>query len=74
MQHSCNLNLRSRSETLTPLHIAVHEGYSIIVERLVGYGADLNAVTSDGNTVLHLVISRKNMKAPCARTSQLQWV
>ena len=74
MQHSCNLNLRTRRENLTPLHIAVHEGYSVIMEWLVGYGADLNAVSSDGNTVLHLAISRKNMKAPCARTPQLQQV
>ena len=52
----------------------MHEGYSVIVEWLVGYGADLNAVSSDGNTVLHLVISRKNMKAPCAKTPKLQEV
>jgi len=74
MQNSCNLNLRTRSDNLTPLHIAVHEGYSVIVEWLVGYGADLNAVSSEGNTVLHLAISRKNMKAPCARTPKLQGV
>ena len=74
MQNSCNLNLRTCSENLTPLHIAVHEGYSVIVEWLVGYGADLNAVSSDGNTVLHLAISRKNMKAPCTKTPKLQGV
>lgn len=59
-------------EGLTPLHIAVHEGYSAFVEVLVGYGADINAATSDrGNTALHIVIARKNMRAPCVKTPQL---
>ena len=74
LQKNCNLNLKTSSEKLTPLHIAVHEGYSPMVEGLVGYGAELNEITSDGNTVLHLTISRKNMKALSETAPQLQKV
>lgn len=74
IKNSCKLNLKTASERLTPLHIAVHEGYSVMVECLVGCGARLNEVTSDGNTVLHLAINRKNMRPPSDRTPQLQEV
>ena len=40
----------------TPLHMAIMRGKSRIVEHLVGYGADLNAVDSDEDTPLHLVL------------------
>ena len=41
----------------TPLHMAIMRGKSRIVEHLVGYGADLNAVDSDEDTPLHLVLN-----------------
>ena len=47
---------------LTPLHIAAHEGHTAVLERLVGYGADLNAEVEDGNTALHLIIALKKMR------------
>ena len=53
---------------LTPLHIAVHEGHVRIVERLVGFGADLNVATKEGNTALHLALGRKIMSEPDERT------
>ena len=54
------------SDGLTPLHIAAHEGYPVMVERLVGYGADLNSTSSEGNTPLHLTLGRRSMAAPSA--------
>lgn len=58
---ACNINLKSWT-TLTALHVAAHEGYCAGIELLVGYGADLNIAVDDGNTALHLILARKNMK------------
>ena len=52
------------TDGLTPLHLAAHGGHTAMVERLVGYGADLNAATSQGNTALHLTLVRRNMAPP----------
>jgi ankyrin repeat protein len=60
---SCDINMKD-SDNLTPLHIAAHEGYPVMVERLVGFGADLNSSSSDGNTPLHLTLGRRSMSAP----------
>ena len=46
----------------TPLHCAVIGGYGAIVEALVGYGADVNATDSEGNTALHVVLIKKAAK------------
>lgn len=72
-QGSCNVNIRT-SESLTPLHIAAHEGHSAVVELLVGYGADLNATADNGNTPLHLVLARTNMKPLNTNTPYLMQV
>lgn len=71
LQSSCDLNLLSRMERITPLHIAVHEGHPAMIEVLVGYGANLNAETGEGHTILHLALVRKNMKAPDASAPRL---
>ena len=63
LQPRCDLNVED-SAGLTPLHLAVLEGHPVIIERLVGYGADLNSATSEGNTALHLTFKLKNMAAP----------
>ena len=49
---------------LSPLHIAVHEGHVQSIERLVGFGADVNAIAGDGSTPLHLAFGKKNMNPP----------
>ena len=63
IQPRCEINALTKSR-LTALHIAVHEGHVKVVERLVGFGADLNMTTDDGNTPLHLALGRNNMTSP----------
>lgn len=49
--------MEARNSTLlTPFLIAVISGSLRVLERLVGYGADLSAVDEDGDNALHLVI------------------
>lgn len=62
-QPNCDKNVKDTGGC-TALHIAAHEGYPAMVERLVGYGADLNSTSSDGNTALHLTLGRNTMIAP----------
>lgn len=71
MQNLCELDKVTVVDKLTPLHIAVHEGHSMAVERLVGFGADMNATAIGGNTVLHLALARKKFMPPDERTPQL---
>ena len=52
------------SRTHTPLHCAAIEGYGAVIEALVGYGADLNAVDLQGSTALHIILIKKNGKPP----------
>lgn len=40
----------------SPLHLAVQQGYSSMVEILVKHGADVNAEDQDGDTGLHLAL------------------
>ena len=58
----------------TALHIAVHQGHARIVERLVGFGIDLNLQDSDGDTALHIALSRDATETLSAETPQLNKV
>ena len=60
-QSACNINLKTLTD-LTALHVAAHEGHATGVELLVGYGADLNVAVDNGNTALHLILAKNNMK------------
>jgi Ankyrin repeats (3 copies) len=40
----------------TPLHSAVSAGHDLVVERLIGVEADVNAATSGGQTPLHYAV------------------
>ena len=73
-QHACDINAKTKYEKLTPLHIAVHEGCIKAVELLVGFGADLNVVTTDGNTPLHLALGRGTMSPPLEETPEIKEV
>ena len=70
LQLSCDVDAKDNDD-LIPLHIAAHEGYTVMVERLVGYGADLNYATPEGNTALHLALGRGCMAAPSALSPQI---
>ena len=45
-----------------------------VVERLVGFGADLNKTTDDGNTALHIALGRNNMALPTDETPKIKAV
>ena len=71
LQNLCDLDMRTSPDDQTPLHIAVHKGHSAVVERLVGFGADVNATDIRGNTVLHLSLTRGRFVPPNECTPQL---
>ena len=73
LQPECDINARTNNR-LTALHIAVHEGHVKLVERLVGFGADLNITTSDGNTALHLALGRNTMAMPTEESPKIKAV
>ena len=58
----------------TALHLAVHQGHARIVERLVGFGINLNLQDSDGDTAVHIALSRDTAKPLSAETPQLKKV
>ena len=58
----------------TALHITSIEGHCVIMECLVGYGVDINARDSDGNTVLHVLFVNKNTRLLSDHTPQMNKV
>ncbi len=70
LQESCDIDART-DQLYTPLHAAAIKGYVRIIERLVGYGADLNIADSDGDTALHLTLGRDNMASPSQDTPEI---
>ena len=58
----------------TALHITSIEGYSAIIECLVGCGVAVNVRDSDGNTVLHIVFVNKNARPLSKHTPQMNLV
>ena len=55
----------------TPLHLAAHEGYTRVIERLIGYGADPNMTDVSGNTPLSDVIRNRGIiKTPSEDSPQ----
>ena len=72
-QPSCDINILNQKHH-TPLHIAVVKGHVGVVEKLVGYGADLDIAGPDGSTPLHLALGMDNMEQPSARTPAIKKV
>lgn len=62
------------NDVQTALHLAVHQGHSRIVERLVGFGIDINAIDRNGDTALHTALIRDAVDALSADTPQLKKV
>jgi E3 ubiquitin-protein ligase mind-bomb len=58
----------------TALHIAVHQGHTRIVERLVGFGINLNVQDATGDTALHTALSKTSVDMLSAETPQLKKV
>lgn len=58
----------------TALHLAIHQGHDRVVERLVGYGAELDLQDGDGDTALHLAFMREGSDGLSAETPQLNKV
>ena len=58
----------------TALHTSSIEGHSAVMECLVGFGVDINARDSDGNTVLHVVFVNKNSRPLSDFTPQINKV
>ena len=69
----CDLNLKNDLQQ-TALHTSSHEGHSHVIERLVGYGIDINAQDSNGNTALHMVLMKKSARPLSHRTPQMNKV
>ena len=72
LQVLVKLNIQSTPSKSTPLHMAAKKSYWSTVECLVGWGAALNPVDSDGSTPLHMVIEAKSPVMP--ESSQLKQV
>jgi E3 ubiquitin-protein ligase mind-bomb len=68
---NCNLNATNAMALQTPLHLAAQEGYTRVIERLIGYGADPNMTDVSGNTPLSDVIRNRGIiKTPSEDSPQ----
>lgn len=67
VQKGCNLDARNVAPGFTPLHTAACEGYTRVIERLIGYGADLNATDHDTNTPLSVVVGNRGVMREASR-------
>ena len=61
LQDLCEIDKKTY-DMWTALHLACFEGNVRCVECLVGYGADVGALSARGSTPLHLVLNKKGMK------------
>lgn len=73
LQEMCNIDVCT-NENQTALHLAVHQAHLCIVERLVGYGANLNVQDVNGDTPLHIALIRDNTDVLNSDTPQLRRV
>ena len=58
----------------TALHMASVEGQAHVIERLVGYGADVNVQDIDGNTALNITLIKKSTQPLSSNTPQMNKV
>ena len=72
-QRECDIDARNDLGQ-TALHMALLNGRSKLVERLIGYGASIHTVDADGNGTLHMILTRETMEAPTIDTPQLKKV
>lgn len=55
LQPNCDVN-SSDNSGCAPLHLAISEGNTYLIEQLVGYGADLNMKEQSGCTPLNILV------------------
>lgn len=73
MQDACDIDVTTNSKS-TALHIAVANGHSRVVERLVGFGCSLSLQDDDGDTPLHEALQKDTADPLSTETPQLMKV
>uniref|UniRef100_A0A3B3SRK2 E3 ubiquitin-protein ligase MIB2 n=1 Tax=Paramormyrops kingsleyae TaxID=1676925 RepID=A0A3B3SRK2_9TELE len=63
----CDVNIRN-NRNQTPLQLAVTQGHGDVVQLLVAEGADVNVEDEDGDTAMHVALSRQQLAAAAAST------
>ena len=75
LQSTCDLNAGDSVERRTALHIAAQLGHPDIIQCLVGFNVDVNAVDSHQKTPLQLLIAnRSNSTLTAYGCSEIQEV
>ncbi|XP_034027817.1 E3 ubiquitin-protein ligase MIB2 isoform X2 [Thalassophryne amazonica] len=71
----CDINIRN-NRNQTPLQLAVTQGHTELVQLLVAEGADINMEDEDGDTAMHVALSRSQlasvMLSPGVGTSSME--
>ena len=73
IQPKCNINSVDNQKR-TALHLAIIRGHVATIEKLVGYGIDINITSSIGNTALHETLRLSNMAMPSSCTPEIKKV
>ncbi|XP_061113843.1 E3 ubiquitin-protein ligase MIB2 isoform X3 [Conger conger] len=63
----CDVNIRN-NRNQTPLQLAVTQGHGELVQLLVSEGANVNVEDEDGDTAMHVALSRQQLTATMATT------
>ena len=62
LQPGCRVDAPTQ-ENQTALHLAASEGYSVMCEILLDYGACVNAKDNDNDTPLHITLANETLLA-----------